>query len=215
ERDGKDGIAESLEPCVGVRVCHVVVVSVYGVGDPEPCDRRNEAMNRSFVSGSQTYYLTHQRASSLSSRATAKPVEQKFTCAVFLLHRHGVPHGVPGATLTRLPNRPSFSPFGPAVKSMALASPPLRPFPTLSAHNPSITICCPSVLTTLPRNSPVAGSNALMRPSPKLPINTAPANRPKLGGACTSPHGEFRCPCWANRPRSVPSRLNVSTTPCA
>src|SRR5262249_44795469 len=114
ERDGKDGIAESLEPCVGVRVCHVVVVSVYGVGDPEPRDRRNEAMNRSFVSGSQTYYLTHQRASSLSSRATAKPVEQKFTCAVFLLHRHGVPHGVPGATLTRLPNRPSFSPFGPA-----------------------------------------------------------------------------------------------------
>src|SRR5258706_5012591 len=44
ERDGKDAIAESLEPCVGVRVCHVVfAVSLYVVADPEARDQRSEA----------------------------------------------------------------------------------------------------------------------------------------------------------------------------
>ena len=36
----------------------------------------------------------------------------------------GVPHGVPSATGVRLPKRPSFSPFGPAVKQIVLESPP-------------------------------------------------------------------------------------------
>src|SRR5262245_9707210 len=35
KRDGKDAVAENLEPCVGVRICHVVVaVSGYAVADP-------------------------------------------------------------------------------------------------------------------------------------------------------------------------------------
>ena len=40
----------------------------------------------------------------------------------------------------RLPKRPSFSRFGPAVKMMVFVSPPAFPLPTVRLHSPSITI---------------------------------------------------------------------------
>src|SRR5713101_9313095 len=43
----------------------------------------------------------------------------------------------------------------------------------------------------------------------------APANCPKLAGACAKPHGELRCPCWANRATICPLRSKVFTKPCA
>src|SRR5216683_1750619 len=43
----------------------------------------------------------------------------------------------------------------------------------------------------------------------------APANWPKLAGACAKPQGELRCPCWANRAIICPLRSKVFTKPCA
>jgi hypothetical protein len=82
---------------------------------------------------------------------------------------------------------------GGEVKGVGIAA--IAPLPNMMVHNPSMTIACPLGFLTLSRNSPVVGLNALMRPSPKLPINRSPPNSPKLAGASVTPQGEFSCPC--------------------
>src|SRR5262249_30742869 len=66
ERDGKDRIAKGLEPCVRVRVCHVVVaVSVYAVDDPVAILSSVAARcPRNLPSGHQASYRISERAKS-------------------------------------------------------------------------------------------------------------------------------------------------------
>src|SRR6516162_9617280 len=75
-----------------------------------------------------------------------------------------------------VPNRPSCSPFGPAVKKTVLGPKlalPVVSLPTRKLHNPSMTIACPWRLLILLTNLPLVGLYALMWPSPKFPMNKA------------------------------------------
>ena len=108
-----------------------------------------------------------------------------------------------------LPVRPGCEVDGANVAAGASVPRPQAPQPG------NIRISCPLELTTVPRNSPVPRSKALMRPSPKLPIKMDPANPPKLAGACAKPHGEFKCPCCMNRAIIWPLGSKVFTKPCA
>ena len=71
-----------------------------------------------------------------------------------ILRRDAVRYGL-GAMA---PNRPSCSPFGPAVKYTVSVLPPLPPLPTRRLHKPSMTIACPRGSRILSINSPVVGS---------------------------------------------------------
>ena len=84
-----------------------------------------------------------------------------------------------GATGVSEPNRPCVSWSRPAVKYTELASPPLPPLPTCSAHSPSIWIGLPSGSFRLPRDLPVVGLKTLMRPLPKLPTSRSPLEGPE------------------------------------
>src|SRR5207249_812441 len=73
------------------------------------------------------------------------------------------------------PNSPWLSSSIPAVKKSELLGPLLvTPPPNAIAQRPSMVIGRLSALRSWPRNSPVAGSTALMRPSPKLPTRRSP-----------------------------------------
>ena len=58
-------------------------------------------------------------------------------------------------SVVRDPNRPSCSPFGPAVKYTVSVLPPFPPLPTRRLHNPSMTIAFPRESRILSINSPV------------------------------------------------------------
>src|ERR1700693_2356449 len=79
-----------------------------------------------------------------------------------------------------LPNIPSFSSLGPAVKNSSVARPllVLSP-PKLSAHSPSIHSGLPVGSRSVPSNLPLTPLNACMCPSPKLPISRRWLNGPK------------------------------------
>src|SRR5215469_6983836 len=114
------------------------------------------------------------------------------------------------------PTRPWFSPSGPDEKVTL-------PFgPLIRAHKPSIIMCEPSGLVSLPSNLPVTGLNTLIDPSPKLPTRSWPANGPNFAGAIIMPHGALRTlfdtrrltrwPCVVKRSRYP--RPGPSTSSC-
>jgi len=70
-----------------------------------------------------------------------------------------------------------------------------------------------SVLLSVPINAPVDALNALILPSPKLPISTALLNVPKSAGASATPQGAFSVPPVAIRRMNLPSVWNRLTTP--
>ena len=116
------------------------------------------------------------------------------------------------------PNRPAVSPFGPAVKYRWSTAPlAALPLPNCSAHRPPMNSGRPSIPSSVPLgvHVPLAFSwNALMRPSPKLPISRSPPYVPKFGCASAVPHGAFRTPPGlAMRARKVPLRSKALTTP--
>src|SRR5215831_14443329 len=81
-------------------------------------------------------------------------------------------------------------------------------------QSPSRRIGCPLGFFTVPRKSPLYGSNALILPSPKFPINNEPPSSPKPAGASATPQGELSTPNSANRlalvllwKRQFPSRV--------
>ena len=116
------------------------------------------------------------------------------------------------------PNRPARSPFGPAVK-YRWSSAPLAavPLPNWSAHRPPMNSGWPLFPFSVPLGVHVPSAfsrNALMRPSPKLPISRSPPKKPKFAGASAVPHGAFRTPPGlAMRARKLPLRSNALTTP--
>src|ERR1019366_4468374 len=115
-----------------------------------------------------------------------------------------------------LPSIPCFGPPGPAVKYRALLSPPLPPLPTYRAHRPGSTMLLPLGSCSVPWNAPVAGSYALIMPSPKLPTSRVPANLPNVAGAMARPHGEFRrlpVPPATSDCSSLPVESNTLTQP--
>src|SRR5436190_1910502 len=117
-----------------------------------------------------------------------------------------------------VPNRPSFSSLGPAVKNSVLVGPLTAPAPrpNCSAHNPSIVIGLWSPPRSVPAGCQVpsgACAYAWIVPSPKLPTSRSPLNVPKLSGAFARPHGASSCPRVATRWRRLPSRSNASTKP--
>src|SRR6266849_5951437 len=116
----------------------------------------------------------------------------------------------------RLANNPwvRVSPFEiPAVKYRVLRSPPLPPFPKTIAHTPWFTTFLPVTSCKAPRRFPVAGSNALITPLPKLPTSTAPPNAPQFAGAKATPQGEFRTPFETSRFWRVPLKSKTLTNP--
>ena len=76
------------------------------------------------------------------------------------------------------PNRPAVSPLGPAVKYRWLRWPLLAaPEPNWIAHRPPMNSGCPLRPRSVPDGVHVPSAfswNALMRPSPKLPISRSP-----------------------------------------
>src|ERR1019366_8975463 len=115
-----------------------------------------------------------------------------------------------------LPSIPCFWPPGPAVKYTALLSPPLPPLPKYRAHRRGSTMLLPLGSCKVPWNAPVAGSYALIMPSPKLPTSRLLANLPNVAGAMARPHGEFRRlpdPPATSDCRSLPVESNTLTQP--
>src|SRR6185437_1772090 len=74
------------------------------------------------------------------------------------------------------PKRPSLSPLIPALKNKVLGSPAFPPFPKLMAQRPEIAIGFLCVSASCPRNLPLVGLKALIRPLPKLPTSNALLN---------------------------------------
>src|ERR1700726_500988 len=113
----------------------------------------------------------------------------------------------------RVPNRPSFSLLGPAVKKRVWAGPAPLPLPNSSAHSPSIFTVEPSGFRTFPMKRPVIGLKAAMVPPRKLPTSRVWLNSPKFAGASAIPHGALNQePCWI-RCSSRPLLVNTSTKP--
>src|SRR6201987_4569073 len=107
------------------------------------------------------------------------------------------------------PSSPSASWLGPAVKYRALGVTLSEPAGNRSPHNPGMVIGPPWV-RSWPRNWPVAGLKALIRPSPKFPTRMSP---PKAAGASVTAHGEVRGPWVGSRCSRVPSGAKTSTKP--
>jgi hypothetical protein len=112
-----------------------------------------------------------------------------------------------------LRTRPSFSPFGPALKKSVGTFLPFAALvvPNSKAQSPSITIGVPPESDKVPRKAPVLILKALMVPSPKLPTSRAWLNVPKFAGALAMPHGEFSGPCDNSRRMNFPLALKTST----
>ena len=129
--------------------------------------------------------------------------------------------GAAKSSVTR-PKTPCDSSSGPAAKYRVMVLPAVVPFPNVIPHSPSITTGLPDGSVRNPLSVPSVGSNALIRPSPKLPTSrsppTSPANRsaprfPNRLGAMARPHGAFSRPPVAIRRRKFPLVSNTSTTP--
>ena len=105
------------------------------------------------------------------------------------------------------PNSPCDSSPGPAVNS-SVCGVPIMPFPNSSAHRPSISRRGPRLpLRSAPSKWPFFGSNALMRPLPKLPIRRSLLAFPKCFGACAMPHGALSGAARDEPLDQVPARV--------
>src|SRR3954464_12346983 len=83
----------------------------------------------------------------------------------------------------------------------------MPPLPNLMLQRPSITIGLLSGERTLFTNAPVLGSYALIRPSPKLPIQRVPPRSPKPLGVITMPQGAFKPAVLDEAPE--PAAVNI------
>src|SRR5689334_19244875 len=110
------------------------------------------------------------------------------------------------------PSSPSASWLGPAVKYKAPGVTLSEPAGNRSPHSPEMVIG-PRWVRSWPRNWPVAGLKALIRPSPKLPTRMSPPKAPKAAGASVTAHGELSGPWLASRCSRVPSGAKTSTKP--
>src|SRR5205823_11787297 len=88
------------------------------------------------------------------------------------------------------------------------------PVRTVRDQRPEFTIG-PLKSVRVPRKAPVAGSYALILPSPKLPTNRSLLKLPKLAGASTTPQGEFRwdSPAATNYLMKLPFASKMATAP--
>jgi hypothetical protein len=112
-----------------------------------------------------------------------------------------------------LPNKPSTSPFIPAVKNNVSGSKPDAPIRNPSAHKPELVSTFPRGSRSFPRKAPVSGSNASIVPSPLLPISRAPAKSPKISWSNARPHGELRNVFVATLCRKLPFVSKTFTMP--
>src|SRR3989454_5561042 len=122
---------------------------------------------------------------------------------------------------TSEPKRPWPSSKGPAVKKRVFVGPLFgAPLPKAIAQRPSMAIGGPSAEWSGPRcwNSPCplsfAGSQAWMRPLPKLPTSRSPLKKPKSLGARASPHGELSWPLDATRRSRSEEHTSELQSPC-
>src|SRR6201997_2075181 len=110
------------------------------------------------------------------------------------------------------PRSPSASWLGPAVKYRALGVTLSEPAGNRSPHSPEMVIG-PPWFRSWPRNWPVVGLKALIRPSPKFPTRMSPPKAPKVAGASVTPHGELSRPWLASRCSRSPFGEKTSTKP--
>src|SRR5579864_4230891 len=110
------------------------------------------------------------------------------------------------------PSSPSASSLIPAVKYRAPGVTLSEPAGNRSPHSPEMVIGPPWV-RSWPRNWPVVGLKALIRPSPKFPTRMSPPKAPKVAGASVTAHGELSRSWLASRCSRVPFGAKTSTKP--
>ena len=111
------------------------------------------------------------------------------------------------------PKRPSCSPLIPAVKYRVVGLLPVFPLPNTMSQRPGFAIGLPSESAIVPRKVPATGSNALMRPSPKLPTSKSPAKVMNPEGAIVIPQGALRGPLETSRFTKLPFKSKILTKP--